>query len=57
MAMMTKVERREFERVRASLTQQLRVLTGSDRAVPSKPALVLSSLAQTRRLGPVTFTF
>ena len=57
MAMMTRVDRREFERVRATLTQQLRILAGSDRAVPSRPPLVLSSLAQPKRLGPVTFTF
>lgn len=57
MAMMTRVDRREFERVRATLTQQLRILAGSDRAAPSRPPLVLSSLAQPKRIGPVTFTF
>lgn len=52
----TKIDHDEFVRLRASLTEQLRVLAGTHRTAPSTPPVVLSSLAQARRLGPVGFT-
>jgi murein DD-endopeptidase MepM/ murein hydrolase activator NlpD len=52
---LTKIDRREFERVRASLSQRLLILAEPGQSAPSGPTLVLSSLTQTQWLGPVTF--
>jgi murein DD-endopeptidase MepM/ murein hydrolase activator NlpD len=51
------IDRREFERLRASLAQRLQLLAGSGRRTTDARPLVLSSLAQTSWLGPAVFTF
>lgn len=51
------VDPKEFERIRVERLEQLRLVgAGELRATPSTPPVVLSSLAQARRLGPVGFT-
>jgi murein DD-endopeptidase MepM/ murein hydrolase activator NlpD len=56
-AQMTTIDRREFERVRASLTRSLATLAGSEETAPRRPSLILSSLAPSKRLAPPRFTF
>ena len=53
---LTQVDPQQFEHLRTALVERLRALPGDYRPASSTPPIVLSALAQARRLGPVILT-
>jgi murein DD-endopeptidase MepM/ murein hydrolase activator NlpD len=50
------IDRGKLEIVKAAMSEKLRAIQGPYRVLPSTPPLALSTLTQTRQLGPVVLT-
>jgi murein DD-endopeptidase MepM/ murein hydrolase activator NlpD len=53
---LAQIDPERFEHLRTAMTERLRALPGDYRSASSTPPIVLSALAQARRLGPVILT-